>query len=269
MNAEHPLERDERTAAVENAGFKWAYYLLFFGLLADCFYRLKIRNENVGDLLALAGVSVVLFTAYLIRHKPAALSWRKFLVAYIVPPIPLADLPALAAFTLAGALVAGCYGVLHDQITFSISPEYFRNFKFHLFSRVDPGLGDRAFVSIIGFLGTWWIGLIVGWALARRTFSTCSNCTKKTAYRRIGAGFFIFFAVAVSAELLGCLYGLWRGPNADYSQWQFALEKYKVSDVWSFIRVAYIHNAGYIGALIGLISAYYAIRPRTLRNSGS
>jgi hypothetical protein len=65
------------------------------------------------------------------------------------------------------------------------------------------------------------------------------------------------------------LYGLWRGPNADYSQWQFALQKYRVSDVWSFMRVAYIHNAGYIGALIGLLSAYYAIRPRTLRNSGS
>ena len=262
MNVEQPLKQDEQTASVENAGFKWAYYVLFFGLLVDCIYLYKIRNEDIGDLVALAGLSVVVVTVYLILHKPAALSWKKYLIAHIVPRIPRADLPALLAFTLAGSLVAGCYGIVHDHIAFSIGPEYFRKFKFHQCSYADLGLGDWVFVSCIGFLGTWWVGLIGGWILARRILSTCS---KKTAYQRIYAGFLIVFAAAALAGILGYLYGLWRGPNADYSAWQPALQQYGVSDVWPFMRVAYIHNAGYIGGLVGLLLTYFAIRPGTLR----
>jgi hypothetical protein len=263
MNVEQPLNQDEETAVVANAGFKWAYRLLFFGLLVDCLYRYKLRDENIGDLLALAGVSVAIFTVYLIRHKPAALSWRSFMLPYVVPPIPVADLPALLAFTLVSALIAGCYGVLHDQITFSIGPEYFRNFKFHQFSYADPGLGERAFVSCVGFLATWWVGAIGGWILARRLLPTCS---KRTAHRRFLAGILIFFAAAASAGILGYLYGLWRGPNADYSAWQPTLQQYNVSDVWPFMRVAYIHNAGYLGALAGLLLTYITIRPATCRD---
>jgi hypothetical protein len=261
MSVEQPSRQDEPMVAVENASFRWAYYVLFFGLFLDCVYRYRLRNEDIGDLLAVAGASVAVLTVYLIRHKAAALSWRDFLFAYVVPRIPLAELPALLVVTLGGVLAAGCYGVLHDQITFAIGPEYFRNFKFHQFSYADLGLGDRVFVSLIGFLATWWVGLIVGWILARRILSTCP---RRTASRRIGAGFLIMFAAAASGGVVGYLYGLWRGPNADYSAWQPALQQYRVSDVWSFMRVAYIHNAGYIGGLVGLLLTYLAIRPGTL-----
>jgi hypothetical protein len=258
MNVEQPSKHDEQKTTVENAGFKWAYRFLFFALLVDCVYRYKLRNENVADLLILAGASVAVFAAYLLKHKPAAMSWKTLLLPYIVPHIPRADLPAVLAFTLVSGLIAGCYGVLHDQITFSIGPEYFRNFKFQLFSYADPGLGERVFASCVGFLATWWVGAIAGWILARRILSTCS---KDTAYRHLRAGFLIVFATAVSGGLLGYLYGLWRGPDADYSAWDPVLQRYCVSDVWPFMRVAYIHNAGYLGALAGLLLTYIAIRP--------
>jgi hypothetical protein len=257
MTPDKPSEQHERTAAVENAGFKWAYQILCFGLLMDCVYRRLVRGEDVRDLFGLAAVSVVVLAAYWIRYGTAGLR-KKLLFTYIVPRIRLAELPELLAFTVAGALVAGCYGIAHDQITFSIGPEYFRNFKFHQFHYADLGLGERVFVSCIGFLATWWVGAIGGWILARRILSTCPA---GTAYRRISAGFLVVFASAAAGCLLGFFYGLWRGPNADYSAWQPALEGYRVADVWSFMRVAYIHNAGYIGAAIGLLSTYVVIRP--------
>jgi hypothetical protein len=196
------------------------------------------------------------------RLRAAAKPTGSTMLKYIVPRIPLADLPALLVVTVVGALIAGCYGVLHDQITFSIGPEYFYNFKFHQFSYADLGFGDRVFVSFIGFLATWWVGAIGGWILARRILGTCS---KRMACRRIGAGFLIVFATAATAGILGYLYGLWRGPNADYSAWQPTLQYYRVTDVWPFMRVGYIHNAGYIGALVGLLLTYVAIRPGTDR----
>lgn len=180
------------------------------------------------------------------------------LLKYIIPRISLADLPALLEFTALGAVLSGAYGILHDQLTFTIGPEYFHNFKFHQFAYADFGFGDRIFVSFIGFLATWWVGLIVGWILARRCLP---NQPRVVVRRQVYLGFFVVFATGIVAGLIGYLYGLWRGPDADYSAWRSALAQYNVSDHWSFMRVAYIHNAGYIGALLGLVFTYFVIRP--------
>jgi hypothetical protein len=188
------------------------------------------------------------------------------MLKYLIPRIRIDDLPELLGVTLVGALVAGCYGIAHDQITFTIGPDYFFNFKFHQFRFADFGFGDRIFAGTIGFLATWWAGAIGGWILARRILGTCP---KKTAYRRIAAGFAVIFAAALLAGILGYLYGLWRGPNADYSAWQATLDHYRVTNAWPFMRVGYIHNAGYIGALVGLVLTYIVIRPGNCVRNGS
>lgn len=180
------------------------------------------------------------------------------ILKYIIPRIPVADLPAVFGFTALGALIAGCYGILHDQVTFTIGPEYFRNFKFHQFAYADFGFGDRIFVSTIGFLATWWVGLIVGWILSRRCLP---NQPRTEARQQILLGFAIVFATAFLAGVIGYFYGLWLGPSADYSGWQSALNRYDVSDTWSFMRVGYIHNAGYIGGLLGLVCTFFFIKP--------
>ena len=43
-----------------------------------------------------------------------------------------------------GAVLAGCYGALHDQISYTISPEYFTKVKFEQFRYADFGCGNRS-----------------------------------------------------------------------------------------------------------------------------
>ena len=74
------------------------------------------------------------------------------MLKYLVPQIALGDLPSMCGVALIGAVIAGVYGVLHDQITYAISPEYFTHMKFKQFHYADVGLGDRVFVATIGFL---------------------------------------------------------------------------------------------------------------------
>ena len=74
----------------------------------------------------------------------------------------------MLGYALMGALIAGLYGVVHDQITYSMSPEYFTRVKFFQFHYADFGLPPRSFVAEIGFLATWWVGLIAGWFLGAR-----------------------------------------------------------------------------------------------------
>jgi hypothetical protein len=180
------------------------------------------------------------------------------MLKYFVPQIKLADLPSMFVVSLIGAVFAGGYGILHDQITYSISPEYFTNLKFKQFYYADFGLGNRAFVSAIGFLATWWVGFIIAWFLARRFVP---KQPRSHAYRQILSGSGIVLAGGVLSGLIGFAYGLWRGPDADYSAWEWAVEQFAITDTWSFVRVAYVHNASYLGGLLGLIVALVVIRP--------
>ena len=57
--------------------------------------------------------------------------------------------------------------MINDQITFSISSEYYTKFKFIQFNlanenNIDKIKFPRIFVSIVVFLATWWFGLVLG-----------------------------------------------------------------------------------------------------------
>ena len=77
-----------------------------------------------------------------------------------------------------------------------------------------------------------------------------------------GAALALPGVAALLFGIVGYGYGLWRGPEADYSSWTWAFQKFRISDHWSFVRVAYIHNAGYLGGLVGLLVALATIRPK-------
>lgn len=47
------VERDERTTAVENAGYRWAYLFLSFGILVIVAVRAGTSGEASWDLMAL------------------------------------------------------------------------------------------------------------------------------------------------------------------------------------------------------------------------
>ena len=89
-------------------------------------------------------------------------------VRFLIPRIALRDLPPMIAVAVVGAIVAGIYGIVHDQITYTISPEYLTKLKFDQFHYADIGPPDRVFVAAIGFLATWWVGFFCAWFLARR-----------------------------------------------------------------------------------------------------
>ena len=50
--------------------------------------------------------------------------------------------------------------------------------------------------------------------------------------------------------------------GSDYSSWESMASKLGIVNLPSFVRVAYIHNAGYLGGLIGLVSAIFHLRNR-------
>lgn len=172
----------------------------------------------------------------------------------LFPSIKWHFLPWMLGIAALGALIAGTYGIFHDQITYSIGPEYFTKLKFAQFEYADFGFPRRLFVSEIGFLATWWVGLFAGWFLARIAVPAWPG---PVAVRKCVAGFGVIFAFAAISAGVGAYLGFHHSP--DYTYWQEMCLSLGATDVPAFVRVAYIHNAGYLGGLIGLIAAIFRL----------
>ena len=180
----------------------------------------------------------------------------------LFPRIPLRKLPSIIAFAVLGAIIAGVYGILHDQITYSISPEYFTRFKFLQFYYTNFGWPVRWHVATIGFLATWWVGLIAGWFLGRLAVE---KLPQKEVLKAVLTGFAIIFASAILFGICGWLFGVFSTQGNNIHSWDGWKNSAELLNIRSFAIVGCIHNGSYLGGLAGLILAliYISKKART------
>jgi hypothetical protein len=89
-----PVERDERTTAIEYAGYRWSYLVLSFGLLAVIAYRSFAFRQSSWDLLVLVVLGGAVNAIY--RGLNHGLYRRWFVLAVVT---------FLAAAVLAGFML--------------------------------------------------------------------------------------------------------------------------------------------------------------------
>lgn len=70
-----PVFRDERTVAIENASYRWAYLLLSFGLLLSTAYRSFVSHEQSWDLVALVVAGGVIASGYQLSQRILSRRW--------------------------------------------------------------------------------------------------------------------------------------------------------------------------------------------------
>jgi len=145
-------------------------------------------------------------------------------------------------------ILAGLYGIIHDQITFTISQEYFIKFKYVQFG-FDPARfgGDRQTVAVIGFLATWWTGIIIGLGLGLTGLIFEDH---KKMSKSIRKAIKLLFCIAISFGFIGFLYGKFHLINTGVDWWL----PNNLIDRNNFIIVGSIHNFSYLGGLFGLIA---------------
>ena len=127
-------------------------------------------------------------------------------------------------------LVAGLYGAVHNQISYSVAPEYFTEFKFHQF-RIDPALRHRVGASIVGWHASWWMGIVIGVVVI------------PLGWLVRGARHYFFAMLRVYAVIVTttCTVGL------------VALAHGYGTLVSPFARAGQMHNFSYLGGLLGIV----------------
>jgi len=165
------------------------------------------------------------------------------------------------------AIVAGgVYGILHDQLTYTISPEYYTKFKFYQFRIATDGGNEAIFpnpriqVAQVGFMATWWMGMAIGFILG---VVGMLYKTPKQMFATTLRAFSITMAVAFTTGLLGLLYAQLFLANStvdDFPHWRFPDN---LTDFRAFVKVGTMHNFSYLGGAIGLVAGIvYSIKQR-------
>jgi len=158
-------------------------------------------------------------------------------------------------------MFGGLYGVLHDQLTYTISPEYYTKFKFYQFGLMKIGNeaifpNPRVEVSIVGFLATWWMGLPIGLILG---LVGLLHKDSKQMFRTTLKAIAITIIVAFLTGLIGLAYGKMHLADTGVSWWL----PENLIDKKNFISVGSMHNFSYLGGLTGLIAGIiYSIKQK-------
>jgi hypothetical protein len=174
--------------------------------------------------------------------------------------VKIALVPALL---LAACLTAGLYGALHNQVSYTVSPDYFHAFKFHQFG-IPKGLQGRVGASIVGWRASWWMGLFIGvpvlivglilpgWKAYLGRCLVAFAVVAGTALV-IGLGALVYACFAISETSLP---GVWYPGD--------------VADRVAFARARCMHNFSYLGGFLGIVTgSTYLIVERLRRQSGA
>jgi len=162
-------------------------------------------------------------------------------------------------------IIGGLYGILHDQLTYTIAPEYYTKFKFYQFGLMDIGNeaifpNPRQEVCGVGFMATWWMGIPIGLILGlvgviHSDWIKMFTITMKAIL--------VTVIIAFLTGLIGLAYGhfiLANQPKEEFANWYLPEN---LIDFKGFIEVGSMHNFSYIGGLIGLISGIiYSFRQK-------
>lgn len=159
-------------------------------------------------------------------------------------PSELTKLVMFPLLMTLGCVVAGLYGAMHDQVSYSVSPDYFHAFKFHQF-RIPPERQNRVGAALVGWQATWWMGAIIGVPLLTAglllpgTGAYCKHCL---------IAFLVVVATAMLVGLAALAFAYQTITPEHLPHFSFP----KRVDQVAFSRAGVMHNFSYLGGFLGI-----------------
>lgn len=150
-------------------------------------------------------------------------------------------------------LAAGLFGALHNQISYSVGPDYFLRYKFQQFA-VPMDLSPRIGAAMVGWQASWWMGLFVGlppFLLGAILFKEAVPF--RAAGIRAIAAVLLSTAIAASGGLLFASLAI----NAEIAA-ELPLPVV-ASDPLGFVRAGIMHDASYLGGFAGVFLAIWIV----------
>ena len=159
----------------------------------------------------------------------------------------------LLLFVPAAILAAGLFGMLHDQISYTVSNEYFTKFKFLQFRLLDPRIPERLRAAEVGFLASWWMGIPLGLLCGAAGFVQRSPALMG---RALLWSLPLATGLTLAIALAGLGFGWMRTETLDIAGYRGWFIPPDVQDLRRFLCAGYMHNAAYLGGAVSIPAAW-------------
>jgi hypothetical protein len=148
------------------------------------------------------------------------------------------------ALLILAPVLASLYGFLHDQITYTISEEFFTKFRFQNYNMPEVW-HPRARAGMIGIMNAWKVGIPFGIIL---TFvGRIHQNTRKLLFYTTYA-YILTFTMSFVFSMISMYIS--ATPDLAIAQQQMPAN---ITDPAAFQRVVQMNNFGYVGGIIGMI----------------
>ena len=147
-----------------------------------------------------------------------------------------------------GCVMAGVFGILHNQISYTVSPDYFHEFKYLQFD-LDPALPGRLGAAIVGWNSSWWMGIFIGMLIV--PFGCLIPGTKPFVFGVVRS----YVAVSLTAFIIGLtalmIAYLSIRPETVGEIVRFG---HPITHPFEFALAGTMHNFSYLGGVLGIIT---------------
>lgn len=167
------------------------------------------------------------------------------------------------ALLVLSVIAAGLFGALHNQVSYTVAPEYFHVLKFPQFG-IPSDMRNRAGAGLVDVFASWWMGVLIGVLVLGFALFRISGVS---AYLRAGI---TAIALVLGIALLSGLLALAAMTALATSEIAASFDLPRgVNDPVAFIRAGALHEGSYAGGVLGLICAmvYIHIKGRRQRQA--
>ena len=145
------------------------------------------------------------------------------------------------------------FGAIHDQISYSVSNEYFTKFKFIQFHLLDADVPERIRAAEVGFLASWWMGIPLGILCGLAGFIQRDPVLMR---RALIWSLPVITTFTLAIALTGLAYGWHQTEMIDPASYRGWFVPPDVAELRRFLCVGYMHNAAYLGGALSIPAAW-------------
>lgn len=166
----------------------------------------------------------------------------------------LGKFPIFFLLVALAAISAAIFGALHNQLSYSVGPDYFESLKFAQFA-IPEDTAPRFGAAQVGVMASWWMGAIVSLPAFLYGLFTVP---KAQSYLAAGIGAIgLVLVLATFSALMGLVGGLVADATGLLDDVLTLPDGVDPSD---FLRAGFMHEAAYVAGGLGALLAFWPMR---------
>ena len=142
-------------------------------------------------------------------------------------------------------IIASVFGAIHNQLSYSVSNEFFEDFLFGNFGINDWNLNNKRIeASVVGIFGSYWVGFILGiiYAVIFLFINTENNF--KYIFKAISINIFLALIGSIIGYIIGFII-----PWENSGIWM----EFGTQNPQKYVQANFMHSGSYYGGIVGLI----------------